>query len=312
MFELPKTPNDSGRTVVKFLEYCVIVVFYKLASILPLRVRSRMLGWIGSVVVRIVPGFRKRILGGLAHTFPDIPEAEAKALCSEIGRNTGRSFSELLFNEDYAKQTGYLHARGDGLDALRSAKAEGRGAIVVSAHYGQWEAIRHFMKAEGMETGAIYRKNNNPWYETLFRKNIEFGGGPIVQKGKVGNLQMVKHLRRGGFFALLVDQKYQSGYKLDFLGRDAMTTTSPAELALRYDLPIVPCFGTRREDGLHVDLDFEAPIEPSDVLTMTQQINDRISAKIRAHPEQWYWLHKRWADLHFHDALHGDGSSKDS
>ena len=195
---------------------------------------------------------------------------------------------------------------GAGLEALEKAHAEGRGAIIVSAHFGQWEAIRHFLKARGLETGAVYRENSNPWYEMRFLAGIKQGGDPIVAKGSAGNMKMVRHLRKGGFFALLVDQKIQQGHLLPFLGIDALTTTSPAELALRYDLPLVPAFGTRAKNNRNIDVVFEAPIEPSDALQMTREVNDRISARILANPEQWYWLHKRWIDTELFEVLHGD------
>ena len=85
----------------------------------------------------------------------------------------------------------------------------GKGAIIVSAHFGQWEAIRHHLAANNMETGAVYRKNNNPWYERLFLKSIKHGGlASNVARGRSREiLAMIRHLKKGGFFALLVDQR---------------------------------------------------------------------------------------------------------
>ena len=145
-----------------------------------------------------------------------------------------------------------------------------------------------------METGAVYRKNNNPWYERLFLRSIKHGGLPIVARGSSGNITMIRHLKKGGFFALLVDQKYNSGEPLEFLGQDAKTTTAPAEMALRYNLPLVPVFAIRQPNKRNITIKYEEPIAHSDVITMTNQINDRISNRIKANPEQWYWLHNRW------------------
>jgi KDO2-lipid IV(A) lauroyltransferase len=105
---------------------------------------------------------------------------------------------------------------------------------------------------------------------------------------------MIRHLKKGGFFALLVDQKYNSGEPLEFLGQDAKTTTAPAEMALRYNLPLVPVFAIRQPNKRNISIKYEEPIVHSDVITMTNQINDRISNRIKENPEQWYWLHNRW------------------
>ena len=64
----------------------------------------------------------------------------------------------------------------NGFKTLKEAKSNGQGAIIVSAHFGQWEAIRHHLADNNMETGAVYRKNNNPFYERLFLKSIKHGG----------------------------------------------------------------------------------------------------------------------------------------
>lgn len=297
---------ETGRTPAKFLQYVAIWAFLGVAGLLPFRARARYFAFFGGRLIPLVPSLRKRMQGGLRRVFPEMPDAEMAGLMRRNAANTARSLGELLFNESYRTHKELFHASGPGLEVLRRAKAEGRGVLLVSAHLGQWEAIRHFLMSEGMETGAMYRENNNPWYEKRFRHQIEQGGLPIVKKGKKGSFQMVRHVRKGGFFAMMVDQKHRLGHKLPFLGTDAMTTTAPATFALRYGFAIVPCFGIRRENGFDIDIVFEDPIPPGDLITMTRVINDRISQRILDHPDQWYWLHQRWEDLHYHEILHGD------
>lgn len=275
---------------------------------MPFRMRGIFFAGIGGFLIPLIPGSRKRILHGLKLVFPEMSDQEAIILCKMIGKNAGRTLSEILFNASYKKRLDLFDATGPGLDVLRKAKADGKGAIIVSAHFGQWEAIRHFLKSRDMETGAVYRENSNPWYEPRFLAGIKQGGEPIVAKGSSGNVKMVKHLRKGGFFALLVDQKFQQGHLIPFLGIDALTPTAAAELALRYDLPLVPAFGTRDKNDLNIHVEFETPIKPTDALTMTREVNDRISARIMDKPEQWYWLHKRWEDTHLFDMIHGNKS----
>jgi Kdo2-lipid IVA lauroyltransferase/acyltransferase len=296
--------NKLKKTPLKFLQYIPIWIVLKLGRLMSFRMRGAFFANIGGFLVPLIPGSRKRVLGGLKRVFPDISDDEALALCKQIGRSSGRTISEILFNDIYKKHSELFDAKGPGLDVLRKAKSEGKGAIIVSAHFGQWEAIRHYLKSLDMETGAVYRENSNPWYERDFLTGIKHGGKPIVAKSAGGNMRMVKHLRKGGFFALLVDQKFQRGPLIPFLGHDALTPTAAAELALRYDLPLVPAFGTRDDNGLNIHIDFEDPIAHSDALTMTREVNDHISARIMGKPEQWYWLHKRWDDTHMYEGIH--------
>jgi len=302
--------NNTGKTLAKFLEYIPIWIVLKLGYLMPHRMRGAFFARIGGFLASTVPGGRRRIMAGLHRVFPDMSDRDVRILCKKIGQNFGRTISEILFNARFKKHSELFDAQGPGLAALQAAKSNGKGAIIVSAHFGQWEAIRHYLKSLDMETGAVYRKNSNPWYEQDFLAGIEQGGAPIVAKSSSGNVRMVKHLRRGGFFALLVDQKFQSGHLLPFLGHDALTPTAAAELALRYDLPLVPAFGTRDENGLNIHIEFEPEIEHTDAISMTQEVNDRISARILAHPEQWYWLHKRWDDIHLHEEHNGDKAKK--
>ena len=81
---------------------------------------------------------------------------------------------------------------------------------------------------------------------------------------------------------------------IDFLGHPAPSGTAIAELAIKYRLPMIPVYGTRQPDGLHVAVEFEAPIPPGTAEAMTQAAADSLAARVRAHPGQYYWLHRRW------------------
>ena len=290
---------DKKPTFRHRIEYLAISVALGCLSVLPIRLRGNLIAAVARGIVPLAAGPRRRMMQNFELIFPDMPLVEKKKLMRDVVGNAARSLGELLSNRTFKDRLNLFHATGPGIEILERQARQGKGAIIVSAHFGQWEAIRHIMRSKGMETGAIYRENTNPLYEKLFFKNISFGGSPIVARGPAGNRIMVKHLKQGGFFALLVDQKVHADAWLPFMGHPSQTTTSPAALALKYNLPIVPAFALRQKDGISIEIEFEAAIEHSDVMTMTQEINDRIGARVRAHPEQWYWLHKRWESPDF-------------
>ncbi|WP_299817734.1 lysophospholipid acyltransferase family protein [uncultured Jannaschia sp.] len=264
-----------------------------LACLRPLSMpaRRRILGTVTEWVVRLSP-LRRRVRANLRRVWPDMAEAERRRLSHEVARNVGRTLASVWFNEDFAKETAVLDAHGDGLAALRAARAEGRGAILLSGHYGQWEAVRAILRREGIEAGAIYRPNNNPYYDPIFRRGLEAGGRPIVAKGRAGNRDLLRALRGGAVMAILPDQYVKGAPYLDFLGHPARTSLAAAELALRYDLPLIPTFAPEIDGRPVVTL--EAPIPHTDAATMMQVFNDRLSSWVAQHPSQWYWLHRRW------------------
>lgn len=256
--------------------------------------RARIFGDMVGFAMRWFPPARRRFDREVLRIFPDMPRKRRAALRREMGRNMGRTLFEILNSAEFQARQERFHVSGPGLAALQAARAAGTGAIVVSGHFGQWDAVRAVLKARGMETGAVSRPQRNRFYQRGFLAGVEEGGRPVISTGRAGTMELVRHLRRGGFMAILLDEKYAEGVALPFLGQPALTSTSAATLALKYDLPLVPAYGTRRADGSEFDVAFEAPIPHTDALTMTTAINDSLSARVRAHPGQWYWLLRRW------------------
>jgi KDO2-lipid IV(A) lauroyltransferase len=81
---------------------------------------------------------------------------------------------------------------------------------------------------------------------------------------------------------------------MDFFGKPAATALSAAELSLKYNAPLVPAYGIRQPNGLDFEIIVEAPIPPSDAITMTKALNASLEAIVHKYPEQWLWMHRRW------------------
>jgi KDO2-lipid IV(A) lauroyltransferase len=256
--------------------------------------QSRALGAAVGTVLRWFGPARRRFDREFRRVFPDMPRAERMAVCREMGRNMGQTLFEIYHNAEFQTRLDKFTVSGPGLAELEKARDEGKGAIIVSGHFGQWEAVRAVLKARGMETGAVYRPQTNRHYQRRLLAGIEAGGQPILATGHTGTKALVRHLRAGGFIAILLDEKYPEGELMPFLGIPALTSLSAAQLALKYDLPMVPAYGTRTGDGCEFSVEFEPAIAHSDSVTMTQAFNDSLSARIRDRPDQWYWMLRRW------------------
>jgi len=256
--------------------------------------QARVFGNMVGFVMRWYPPARWRFDKEVRRVFPDMPRAQRAKLSRDMGRNMGRTLFEILHNAEFQLRQDRFHVSGPGLAVLEQARAAGKGAIIVSGHFGQWDAVRAVLKAKGMETGAVYRRQRNRFYQQGFLKGIEQGGRPMIPTGRAGTRDLVRHLRKGGFLAILLDEKYAEGIPVPFLGHPALTSTSAAAMALKYDIPLIPAYGTRRPCGSEFDVHFEAPIPQSDPITMTTAINDSLSVRVFENPGQWYWLLRRW------------------
>lgn len=258
--------------------------------------RAKSLGAFFAWGLRWMPFARRKFNREIMQIFPDMPKTERDMLRHNMGRNMGKTLFEIYHNAEFQTRLDKFRVTGSGLAALEQARDAGKGAIIVSGHFGQWEAVRAVLKARDMETGGVFRKQANRHYHRRLKAGVEQGGLPALETGRKGTKDLVRHLRNGGFIAILLDEKTGDGERLPFLGQKALTSLAAARLALKYDIPMVPAFGTRDQNGAGITIDFEDPIPHTDACTMTQAFNDSLSERIMEKPDQWYWMLRRWND----------------
>ena len=286
--------SSSLKSVVHYARYFPLWSALTFVRWRSFDLRSRGLGTTFGTVMRWFPPARRRFDIEAKRVFPDMTRSDRVKLGQDMGRQMGRTLFEIYHDAEFQTQHHKFTFSGPGLTALKEAQTAAKGAIIVSGHFGQWEAVRAVIKMHGLESGAVYRPHKNHHYARRILAGIEAGGQPILATGREGTRTLVRHLRDGGIISILLDEKYAEGVRIPFLGFDALTSLSAAQLALKYDLPMIPAYGIRIGDGNAFRVDFEAPIPHTDSITMTRVFNDSLSARIMAHPDQWYWLLNRW------------------
>lgn len=251
-------------------------------------------GWAVAHLVAPAAGWGTRVRGNLRLIWPDMAERDVARLVRAVCTNAGRTLAELYSPDEFKAHVAASPIQGAGLQAVLQARARGQGVILVSGHFGNHDIARAVLAGRGIPVGALYKPQRNPFVERHFRATIGAISEPIFARGRKGLADLVRHLKSGGLLGILIDQHMRHGAALDFLGHRALTATSAAELALKYDCLLVPVYGIRQPDGLSFTLVVEDPIPPSTPEAMTQAVNDSLSAMVRAHPEQWFWIHRRW------------------
>ena len=255
--------------------------------------RLQLGGWVFSRVVAPLTGYHRRIQENLALIFPEMPAADAAQLSQDVSRNIGITFTELFSPDDFLTANTNYALHGAGFEALKHAHALGRPTIVVSGHFGNYDVVRANLLRHGLRVGGLYRRMDNPYFHDLYIKSISKIGDGLYERGRPGLKQMLKFLKGGGVLAVLIDQRFRSGAQLNFMGYPAYTSLSIAELALKLDALVVPAYAVRQPD-LSYNIQFEGPILHSTPEQMTQELNDSLSQQVRNHPEQWFWIHRRW------------------
>jgi len=265
-----------------------------LALALPYRARLAFTGWLMRRVISPVAGYGARARENLALIWPDRPEAERAVIAAASLDNAGRTLIENYSTRDFTNRAKAIEPEGPGYAALIAARNARRPVILVSGHFGNYEAARASLVARGFDIGGLYRNLSNRYFNAHYVQTMQAFGGPVFPQGRAGTAGFVRHLKEGGQLVLLFDQDVPGAPALPFLGHPARTALSAAELALRLNADLIPFFAIRLPDGVSFRVELDAPIPPSDPETMTLAITRALETRILAHPGQWFWIHRRW------------------
>ncbi|APE43954.1 lauroyl acyltransferase [Sulfitobacter alexandrii] len=287
-------PSSFMRKLGHYMTNALAVGIIRCALALPYETRVRFVGALMRRVLGPVAGYRRRALDNLGRICPDLSPERRREIAAGCLDNAGRTFIENYSAADFPARMSGITPEGPGLAALEEAAARGQPVILVTGHFGNYEATRAALVARGHAIGGLYRDMKNPYFNAHYVKTMEAFGGPVFPQGRRGTAGFVRHLRDGGQLVLLFDQHVQFAPILDFMGAPARTAVSAAELALRYDALLIPFYSIRQPDGVSFRSVMESPVPHSDPETMTQALNDSLSARVRANPEQWFWVHRRW------------------
>lgn len=264
--------------------------------LLPYRWRVPLCGWIFARVIAPLAGYSRRIRDNLALIFPEMPAAEVRRMVRAVPDNVGRTIIELYSGAAFTARAKAAPIHGPGLAALEQARATGRPVLLVTGHFGNYDASRAALIARGFAVGGLYRPMTNRYFNAHYVAAISGIGEPLFARGRQGMAGMIRFLRGGGMLGIVQDQHMKHAPKLRFFGHPAKTALSAAELALKYDALLVPTYAIRQENGLDFDILVDAPIPHSTAEAMTQALNDHLEAHVRQHLDQWFWIHKRWKD----------------
>ena len=266
-------------------------------GVLPLDAASALGGWLGTAVGYRLPVTR-RARRNLAAAYPDMSEAEREGVLKRMWNNLGRTTAEFPHIAKMKIGAGE-RIEIDGLEHLDAILTKTQPLIFFGAHCGNWELAGPVAGSRGIPLNIVYRAPNNPHLDWLFAERGN-PGAEMIPKGSAGARTALRVLQQNKALAMLVDQKMNDGIAVPFFGRDAMTAPALAQFALKFRCPVIPAH-TVRLNGARFRVVIEAPLvlpdsgdRHADLLAIMTEVNRRIETWVRAHPDQWLWVHKRW------------------
>jgi len=278
------------------LEAAFLYLIYGVFMVLPLDAASAFGGWIGRTIGPRLRTSRKT-LRNLERALPELTPERRDEILIGMWDNLGRVMAEYPHLDEIWKRTEVI-----GAEIVRDIAATKTPTLFFSAHTGNWEVGLLGAARNGLPVTAVYRRPNNPAVSWLIDRARSVIGSHMVPKGRDGAREIVATLRKQGAVCIMIDQKMNDGIPVPFFGRDAMTAPAIGQLAFKYNCAVVPVFVERLE-GAHFRLTISPSLEliesgnrPADVQALMIRINEMVESRVRARPEQWLWLHRRWPD----------------
>lgn len=278
--------------------YWLIKLVIGILRILPHRAMESVGAGLGLFFQRISKRSRRDVKTNFDVIYPAMPQSERDALERRVFINFGKTAAEFLCIPRMTPQAIADCSVLEGIEHLDTALAKGKGVLLISAHFGNWELLAAKLIALGYPIDAIARDPELPATADLLREIRK----STVQRSYPRNsiLPAVRGLKQNRVLAILPDQHDCDGLLVNFMGHPAMAAPGPAAIAWLTGAAVVPVFSYRQpDDSFMVKFSPEVILEKSadkdySIHHWTQQIMDVISEKISATPDQWLWLHNRW------------------
>jgi Kdo2-lipid IVA lauroyltransferase/acyltransferase len=285
----------------------IAVAMLRLMRLIPLGALSA----IGAGTMRAVGPWLKEHRTGrdnLAAAFPEKSPQEIETILRGVWDNLGRVAAEFahidrLWDYDETRQRpGRIMESDESRAALDRLRDDGKPALIFAAHLANWELPAIAATVYGLPSTVLYRTPNLPALSDAIADMRAGAMGTLVPTGLDAPGKLADALKAGSHVAMLVDQYYVRGVEVTFFGRRTRANPLIARLAQHFDCPIHGVYAVRHPGGrLRLQLtDAVAPVRDADgavdIAATMQAITAVVEGWIRAHPEQWLWVHRRWRD----------------
>ena len=276
-----------------FLQSIVIYIFFILGKIMGITLSRKLFSYL---FLKIGHNFKsKKVIESNLNIYSkNLTEIKRNEIISGMWKNYGKTFIEYIFLNYFKKNSTHIKIEGeDKLDKVLESK---KPVIFVSGHFANYELMSMEIVKKNIKLATIYRPLNNyflnPFMEYLRRKYVCKNQ---IKKGVSGVREAIEYLKKDYSIALMIDQRVSEGEKINFFGKSALTTTLPAQLALKFNLSIIPVF-IERDQSDNFKIKFYQEIEPKSFdnkSDLTDKLNKVIEEMVVYKPEGWIWTHNR-------------------
>jgi KDO2-lipid IV(A) lauroyltransferase len=289
---MKKIRYELEYAAVKFILAVVNLIPYRLALVI-----GDVIGFLGFSVF----GIRRKVtLANLKNSFGDqYTDREYKRIGLRAYRNLARSMVEYGLFPSLRKKGLDKFITMEGREHLQTIRDCGKGAVMVTGHFGSWELMGALIASEGWPIDYLVGEQHNLKVNAIMNSHRTMFGIGLIELG-VAARGVFKAVRGGRMVCMLSDQDAGSdGVVVQFLGRPASTPKGPAAFALKTGAPLACGFIIR--EGRRQRIVVEPPIQveltgdkDEDISRLTQAYTSLLEKYVREHPDHWFWPHRRW------------------
>jgi KDO2-lipid IV(A) lauroyltransferase len=286
----------------EWCEYAAVLAILKFLGLLPRTASRSVAAALARLLLWCFPKLRRAAMTNLRLVFPDWSDALRRAAIRRMSRNLGWMAAEFAhFPKLTPENIREVVARED-VENFEAAQRRGKGVIFLTGHMSAWELAPFAQALYGQPLSFLARAIENQRVDALVNRFRCLSGNRPIEKNNSARA-MLRVLRDGGTVGILADQNtsLDEGVFVDFFGISASATTGLARLARHTGAAVVPGFLFWDNTMRKYILKFEPPLslqqtedEEADIRENTARCAKVIENYIRAHPDQWLWVHKRW------------------
>ncbi len=288
-----------------FAEYIVVAAFLRILAILPYRLASDTGSLIGRLGYLLDKRHRNITLENLTRSFPGRNQEELAIISGKVFENLGRSVAEFAHIAShppvYVKDMLDKWVTIEGKEHINNAIMKNKGVIYLGAHFGNWELLGQVLSENKCAFNVIARPiDNHRLNRIIISLRSVLGANVLSKKGVLRD--MLKVIKKGGAVGILLDQNCsrEEGVFVEYFGQTAAANKGLALIAMKSGASVIPVFIVREHKYRHrvvylpeIDIKRSEDLD-RDVGTYTQKFTSIIEAFVRDHPEQWFWMHRRW------------------
>ena len=282
------------KPIKYFIEAFFVYLFFLIAKLIGLSLSRKIFSFMFKKLGPIIRS-NDTINKNLLKFSKDITDQKRKEIISSMWSNYGMTFIEYIFLDHFRKGKSHIEIEGEKI--LEKILIDNQPVVFISGHFGNFELMSMEITKKKINLATIYRPLNNfflnPFMEYLRKKYVCKNQ---IKKGINGVRDAITFLKKDHSVALMIDQRVSEGERIEFFKKPALTTTLPAQLALKFNLSIVPVFIERTKENKFLIKFFNelSSKEFDDKIKLTKKLNEVLEDFIKNNPNQWIWTHDRW------------------